>query len=149
MRASIAVVVGVAVCLFAPVASARDWFVRAGSDGDGSMARPFSDAWEALDKCQSGDVIHVAGGKYFGRLGNGMWEVPVDDVQLLGGYSADFKSRDPWKNLTQLLWDKNSKNRPKQERLLSTKKGTVVDGFTIDQRDQCPYETPEQLGRKE
>jgi hypothetical protein len=78
-----------------------------------------------------------------------MWEVPVDDLQLLGGYDAGFKSRDPWKNVTQLLWDKSSKNRPKQERLMSTKKGTVVDGFTIDQRDQCPYETPEQLGRKE
>lgn len=149
MRALIAVLVGVAVCLFAPVAAARDWFVRAGADGDGSMARPFGDPWEALDKVQSGDVIHVAGGKYFGRLGNGMWEVPVDDVQLLGGYDADFKSRDPWKNVTQLLWDKNSKNRPKQERVVSTKKGTVVDGFTIDQRDQCLYETPEQLGRKE
>jgi hypothetical protein len=142
-------VVGVAVCLFSLSASARDWFVRAGSDGDGSQSRPFSDPWQALDACQSGDVIHVAGGKYFGRLNSGMWEVPVDDVQLLGGYSADFSARDPWKNVTQLLWDKTSKNRPKQERLLSTKKGTVVDGFTFDQRDQCPYETDEQLGRKE
>ncbi|GMU59626.1 MAG: hypothetical protein AMXMBFR34_13890 [Myxococcaceae bacterium] len=144
-----AAVAGVAVCLFSLQAEARDWFVRAGSDGDGSMAKPFSDPWQALDQCQSGDVIHVAGGKYFGRLGSGMWEVPVDDVTLLGGYDADFKSRDPWKNSTQLLWDKSSKNRPKQERLLSNKKGTVVDGFTIDQRDQCTYETPEQLGRKE
>lgn len=149
MRTSIAVVAGVAICLFSQAALARDWFVRAGSDGDGSMSRPFGDPWEALDKVQSGDVVHVAGGKYFGRLGNGMWEVPVDEVQLLGGYDADFKSRDPWKNLTQLHWDKSSKNRPKQERLLSNKKGTVVDGFIIDQRDQCPYETPEQLGRKE
>ncbi len=149
MRAPLAAVVGVAVFLFAPVASARDWFVRAGADGDGSLSRPFADPWQALDQCQSGDVIHVAGGKYFGRLGSGMWEVPFDDVRLVGGYDADFKARDPWKHLTQLLWDKASKNRPKQERLLSTKKGTVIDGFIFDQRDQCPYEGPEQLGRKE
>jgi hypothetical protein len=149
MKTSTAVVVGLAVVLLAGSADARDWFVRAGSDGDGSMAKPFSDPWQALDQVQAGDVIHVAGGKYFGRLGSGMWEVPVDDLTLLGGYDERFGARDPWKNVTQLHWDKASKNRPKQERLLSNKKGTVVDGFTIDQRDQCPYETPEQLGRKE
>ena len=147
---NLAAVVGVAVgVLFTSPALARDWFVRAGADGDGSQAKPFSDPWQALDQCQSGDVIHVAAGRYTGRLGAGMWEVPVDDLQLLGGYDAEFKSRDPWKNLTQLHWDKGSKNRPKQERFLSTKKGTVLDGFVFDQRDQCPYETEEQLGRKE
>ncbi len=146
---ALAAVVGFAACLVAQPVFARDWFVRAGADGDGSQSKPFGDPWQALDQAQSGDVIHVAGGKYSGRLGSGMWEIPFDDVQLLGGYDADFKSRDPWKHLTQLHWDKASKNRPKQERLTSTKKGTVVDGFTIDQRDQCPYETAEQLGRKE
>lgn len=149
MTKTFAALAGVAVILFAPVASARDWFVRQGADGDGSQAKPFGDPWEALAKCESGDLIHVAGGTYTGRLNSGMWEIPVDDVQLLGGYDADFKSRDPWKNLTRLHWDKSSKNRPKQDRLQSTKKGTVVDGFVIDQRDQCPYETDEQLGRKE
>lgn len=144
-----AAVVGLAVCLLAFSADARDWFVRAGSDGDGSMAKPFGDPWQALDQCQSGDVIHVAAGQYTGRLGNGMWEVPVDDLTLLGGYDAEFKARDPWKNLARLHWDKASKNRPKQERVLSNKKNTVLDGFTIDQRDQCPYETEAQLGRKE
>src|SRR5262245_24134328 len=94
-----------AAILFSFPASARDWFVRAGPSGDGSMSSPFSDPWEALDKCQAGDVIHVAGGKYFGRLGAGMWEAPVDDLSLVGGYDASFKTRDPWKNPTQLLWD--------------------------------------------
>lgn len=138
-----------AVLSLAPEASARDWFVRAGSDGDGSQARPFADPWQALDQCQAGDVIHVAGGQYFGRLGAGMWEAPFDDVTLLGGYDAEFRSRDPWKHPTQLHWDQASKNRPKQERFSSTKKGTVLDGFTIDQRDQCKYETPQQQGRIE
>lgn len=149
MKALWAPLLGVAVLLCAPNASARDWFVKAGADGDGSMQKPFSDPWQALDQCQAGDVIHVAGGKYFGRLGSGMWELPVDDLTLLGGYDADFKSRDPWRNLTQLLWDKASKNRPKQERVVSTKKNSVVDGFVIDQQEQCAYETDEKLGRKE
>src|SRR4051812_23328503 len=132
-----AAVVGIAVCLFAPSVLARDWFVKAGSDGDGSMSKPLGDPWEALDKVQSGDVIHVAGGKYYGRLRNGMWEIPADDVTMLGGYDADFKTRDPWKNLTQLLWDKTSKNRPNDTRIRSTKAKSVVDGFTLDERDQC------------
>lgn len=149
MRTSAASVVGVVVLLCAPAVYARDWFVKAGADGDGSMSKPFADPWQALDQCQAGDVIHVAAGKYFGRLGSGMWEVPVDDVTLLGGYDASFTTRDPWKHLTQLLWDPASKNRPKQERVLSNKKNTVLDGFVIDQRDQCEYETPEKLGRKE
>lgn len=142
-------VVCVALVSAAPV-QARDWFVREGaSGGDGSQAKPFADPWQALDQCQSGDAIHVAGGKYYGRLNSGMWEVPVDDVTLLGGYDASFSTRDPWKNVTQFLWDKTSKNRPKQERFTSTKKGTTLDGFTFDQRDQCPYETDAQTGRKE
>jgi hypothetical protein len=149
MQTRILLTTAVVVSLFAPTAHARDWFVRAGGGGDGSREKPFADPWEALDKCQAGDVIHVAAGKYTGRLGNGMWEVPFDDVSLLGGYDADFKARDPWKNLTQLHWDPSSKNRPKQERFLSNKKNTTLDGFVIDQRDQCEYETPQKLGRKE
>lgn len=149
MTSRIAAVGALAVLFLASDALARDWFVKAGADGDGSQSNPFADPWQALDKCEAGDFIHVAGGKYFGRLGNGMWEVPVDDLTLIGGYDGDFKTRDPWKNLTQLLWDKGSKNRPKQERIYSGKKNTVIDGFVIDQRDQCTYETEEQLGRRE
>lgn len=149
MKATLAALVGFAVFVFAPAAFARDWFVRADSDGDGSMAKPFGDPWEALDQCQAGDAIHVAGGRYMGRLGSGTWEIPFDDVQLIGGYDQEFKTRDPWKNLTQLHWKKGSKNKPKEVTILSTKKGTVVDGITIDQRDQCTYETEEQLGRRE
>lgn len=149
MSKTVALVALAASLFVASPSHARDFFVRAGSDGDGSQEKPFGDPWQALDQAQSGDAIHVAGGQYFGRLRNGMWEIPVDDLQLIGGYDASFKTRDPWKNLTQLLWDKDSKNRPKQERILSTKKGTVIDGFVIDQRDQCPYATEEQLSRKE
>lgn len=138
-----------AVMLCAVSAQARDWFVRAGADGDGSQAKPFGDPWQALDKCEAGDAIHIAGGKYTGRSGAGYWEIPFDNVQLIGGYDADFKERNPWKNLTQLWWDKTSKNWPKQERVLSNKKGAVLDGLVIDQRDQCKYQDDEQTGRME
>jgi hypothetical protein len=38
-----------------------------------------------------------------------MWEAPVENLTLLGGYDADFETRDPWQNLAQLHWDKASK----------------------------------------
>ncbi|MFO0598056.1 MAG: right-handed parallel beta-helix repeat-containing protein [Myxococcaceae bacterium] len=142
-------VVLLVVSLLAGTSLARDWFVRAGSDGDGSKAKPFGDPWQALDKCEAGDAIHIAAGKYVGRTGVGYWEIPFDDVQLIGGYNADFTERNPWKNQTQLWWDKTSKNWPKQERLLSNHKGNVIDGLIIDQRDQCKYQDDQQTGRME
>lgn len=135
--------------LAAPV-HARDWFVREGaSGGDGSMGKPFADPWQALDQCEANDAIHVTGGKYYGRSNVGTWTIPFDGVQLLGGYDKDFKERDPWKNLTQLLWDKTSKNWPKDERLTSNAHHTVVDGVVIDMRDQNKYQDAEQTGRSE
>lgn len=129
---------------------AQEWFVRAGStDGDGSKQKPFNDPWQALEKCQAGDTIHVAEGKYFGRLGVGMWEIPFDGVQLLGGYDANFTERNPWTHQTQLLWDKASKNRPNQARVLVKAKAAVVDGITIDMRDQNEYIDEQQSGRKD
>jgi hypothetical protein len=130
--------------------TAQSWFVRAGvQGGDGTQASPFGDPWQALDRCQAGDTIHVAEGRYFGRLGVGMWEIPFDGVQLLGGYTTDFSERNPWAHPTQLLWDKGSKNRPNQARLLAKAKGAVVDGITIDMRDQNEYVDEQQSGRKE
>ena len=70
----------VAVLTMVSVASAkgRDWFVRAGSSGDGSREKPLGDPWEALDKCEAGDAIHVAAGKYFGKMGDAQWKRVVD-----------------------------------------------------------------------
>ncbi len=131
-------------------AEARDWFVRAGAaGGDGSMVKPFADPWQALDKCEAGDAIHVTAGKYFGRSDLGTWKIPYDGVQLLGGYDASFKERDPWKNHTELLWDKTSKNWPKEERVSSNASNVVVDGVTIDMKDQIQYADAAMSGRTE
>ncbi len=113
------------------------------------MSKPFGDPWQALDKCEANDAIHITAGKYYGRNNVGTWEIPFDGVQLIGGYDKDFKTRDPWTNLTQLLWDKTSKNWPKQERILGRAKNQVVDGIVIDMRDQNKYADAEQTGRAE
>ena len=70
------------VCL--PVsAHARDWFVHAGSTGgDGSRERPFADPWQALDKVEAGDKVHVTEGQYYGKLEAGYWVIPFARVEL-------------------------------------------------------------------
>ncbi|MCC6810980.1 MAG: right-handed parallel beta-helix repeat-containing protein [Deltaproteobacteria bacterium] len=129
---------------------ARDWFVRAGADdGDGSQKKPFADPWQALEKCEAGDAIHVTEGKYYGKLGTGKWQLPFDRVQLIGGYDKTFKHRDPWKDQTELLWDSESKTRPMEPRILSHAKDCVVDGITIDMQDQNGYGDKERTGRSE
>ncbi len=129
---------------------AREWFVRAGSDGgDGSQAKPFADPWQALEKSENGDVIHVSGGKYFGKLNKGMWLLPAEGIQLLGGYDNDFKSRDPWTNRSELLWDPASKNLPNEARVKTQQKNCVIDGFVIDMKDQITWMDDKKTSRRD
>jgi hypothetical protein len=82
----------------------RDWFVRAGATGgDGSKDKPFKDPWQALEKVEAGDSVHVAEGEYFGKLKVGKWKVAMPYVALIGGYDKDFTERNPWKHPTRLF----------------------------------------------
>jgi hypothetical protein len=133
------------VCLSFP-AHARDWFVRAGATGgDGSREKPFGDPWMALERVEANDKVHVAAGKYFGKLERGNWEIAFPGVELLGGYDADFRERNPWKNLTELTWRKGSVNRPDVSLArvsTSTQRdtpGATIDGFLIDMQDYYAY----------
>lgn len=124
-----------AVLLFSSPALARDWFVKEGATGNGTKASPFSDPWEALDKCEAGDRIHVAQGKYYGRLESGVWKIPFRNVQLFGGYDGEFKSRDPWARPTELTFKPESKNKPgSNPRFIFGDEyaGFRLDGFVID-----------------
>jgi hypothetical protein len=135
--------------LVASPAHARDWFVRAGSSGDGSKEKPFGDPFEAIDKCEANDAIHIAQGRYIGKLDSGEWKIPFDGIQLIGGYNDDFSQRDPWKFQSMLVWDKNAKNKPDDERIVSTVKDTVLDGLVLDGQEQNEYDdtgrTPKDL----
>ncbi len=142
-----------AALVIACPAQARDWFVRAGSSGDGSKEKPFGDPFEALDKCEANDAIHIAQGRYSGKLDSGEWKIPFEGVQLIGGYNDDFSQRDPWKFRTMLVWDRNAKNKPEDERIVALVKGPVLDGLTLDGREQNEYDdtgrTPKDLDHAE
>lgn len=127
--------------VFAPPLPARpagrDWFVRAGSSGgDGSREKPFRDPFQALEKCEGGDTIHVAAGEYFGKLRSGKWLLTMRNLSLLGGYDAEFATRDPWANSTRfsLDADEKAKGRPAGTILYSEENsdGLVLDGFIFD-----------------
>ncbi|HZE96331.1 MAG TPA: right-handed parallel beta-helix repeat-containing protein [Planctomycetota bacterium] len=158
MRIHCIALLALAALVCVPVAKAdptaaggREWFIREGSEGgDGSMAKPFGDPWMALEKAEAGDIVHVTGGKYYGKLNQALWKLPFDNIQLIGGYDKEFKTRDPWTNRTELKWDETSKNSPNAPRLQGNGcSGCVVDGITIDEKDICRYQDEQRSGRKE
>src|SRR5207244_2805114 len=115
----------------------RDWFVRAGaSGGDGTREKPFRDPFQALDRAEGGDAIHVAGGEYFGKLRSGKWKILIRNLALLGGYNAEFTQRDPWGNPTRFLLtdEERAKGTPEGTILASEENsdGLILDGFIFD-----------------
>ncbi|MFO0593983.1 MAG: right-handed parallel beta-helix repeat-containing protein [Myxococcaceae bacterium] len=141
----VAVPLGLAITLlWTSPANARDWFVREGStNGNGSQASPFGDPWEALEKCEAGDNIHVTGGKYYGQLDGAVWKIPFPRISLYGGYDRDFKKRDPWTNLTELTFKPGSKNKPWSSSRIATGddySGSRIDGFVFNLESQNEYD---------
>ena len=115
----------------------RDWFVKAGaSGGDGTREKPFRDPFQALEKAEGGDTVHVAGGSYYGKLRSGKWKILIRNLTMLGGYEGDFSVRDPWQNPTRFILDENerAKGIPDGTVLASEENsdGLVLDGFIFD-----------------
>jgi len=80
-----------------------------------------------LEKAEGGDTIHVAAGDYFGKLRSGKWLLTIRYLALLGGYDAEFKTRDPWTNLTRFALDaeEKAKGRPSGKILYSEENSDV------------------------
>ncbi|RMG07935.1 MAG: right-handed parallel beta-helix repeat-containing protein [Planctomycetota bacterium] len=78
-------------------AAARDWYVSAarGKGKKGTKEKPAKDLGNIVKKLQAGDVVHIAEGVYLGRGKSGSVTLNVP-VQIIGGYSDDFSTRDPW-----------------------------------------------------
>lgn len=76
----------------------------------GTKDAPFKNLWKALEKSETGDVIHIAEGNYPGQMKCG-WFKMERPVSLIGGYSDDFSQRDPlkFKTMFQPLNENNDK----------------------------------------
>ena len=128
----------------------RDWFVREGaSGGDGSKEKPFRDPWQALERCEAGDTIHVAGGEYVGKLKAGKWQIDCPWVAMLGGYDETFQTRDPWKRPTRLFCPPDFKGRRGGITFegIEDHTGFVLDGFVFDKSGENVYQDNRDLDR--
>lgn len=134
--------------LFSLPVHARDWYVRSGADGDGTREQPFGDPWRPLEKALRGDVIHVAAGTYNGKGGSGHFVVKTPGLTLVGGYTADFSDRNPFKNLTVLERAKDFRGdwTGLPEGIIAGKggdhTGLIVDGFVLNGESRNAYKEP-------
>ena len=97
------VMVAAASLVCAASLSAADIYVSLSTGknkNDGTKEAPLKNLWKALEKAETGDVIHVAEGLYPGKAtskGTFRMEKPVS---IIGGYAPDFASRDPLSHRT-------------------------------------------------
>lgn len=118
---------------------AADWYVSPkgkNKAAGNTPAAPFKNIWKAIDKAKPGDTIRIAEGKYFGKMQCG-WIAVNKPVNLIGGYSADFKTRNPLVHKT-MLQPTNDMNATKPIfgtltiTITGQKGNVVVDGFVFD-----------------
>ena len=144
---SLALIAG-AICAGVLSASAADLYVSQANGkkkGPGTKEAPFKTISDAVKKAAPGDVIHVAAGKYTGKLGAS--EIIIDKaVSIIGSYSPDFSQRDIVQ-FTTLIQPANDKNDTKGLGVLTLKPPAgpgpdmVIDGIVIDQSYMNSYHT--------
>jgi len=127
----------------------REWYVSAanGKGRKGTLEQPSKDLGTIASKLEAGDTIYIAAGHYTGRGDNGHDAISVP-VSIYGGFSEDFKTRDPWgEHQTVLTGDNLSKNfegRARLEILCNKVRGNtehpiLVDGLIIDNGGRNQY----------
>jgi hypothetical protein len=135
--------------LVATQADAKDIYVSktTGSNkGEGTKESPLKLLWKVIGKLEAGDRVHVAAGVYNGQKKSGtMPVIPVGDVHIIGGYTADFSARDPFTNLTIItgVADRQADTREVFQYAPSNPRNcegpVVLDGFCIDRGPALYY----------
>ena len=131
-----------------------------GETGKGKVAtleKPAKDLGNIISRLEQGDVICIAEGIYTGRGDRGVDDIDLA-VSVIGGFSPDFTSRDPWGvHKTIFTGVHNSKNFETQTRLSIDSKKTatrlmesrgeptehtiIVDGLIFDNGPRNYYKT--------
>ncbi len=135
--------------VFADEALARDWYVSVatGKGKKGTIEKPAKDLGNIVTKIEAGDRVHIAEGVYLGRGESGTTQIVVP-VEIYGGYSQDFKARDPWgAHKTILSGSNTSENFNTGIRLSvdcskwrqNAAHKIVVDGIIVDNGDRNRY----------
>lgn len=127
--------------------SGRDFYISLNGNGrEATKNQPAKELAVVVPQVQAGDRIHIAAGTYLGATerGSDIFDVPVS---LIGGYSPDFSSRDPWGKYRTVMTGTNEYMKESTERIgiLTDKKfkdwnGTVlIDGLLIDNGPRNRY----------
>ena len=138
----------------ASAAKGKDYYVckATGHGKVGSKEQPAKDLASLIAILQPGDVVHIAGGTYISRQGRGSDKIEVP-VQIIGGYSPDFSTRDPWGKYQTVFSGENRYNETSTLHRLIIEthmkyreyKGTIlVDGIIFDNGDRNYYKTDKQ-----
>jgi len=141
-------------------AHADEFWIKAGATGNGqSKTTPSSQFIALLQQARRGDVFHVAEGEYNGKDDTGEFRIDVQNLTLVGGYSADFSVRNPFKHIT-LLRRKDGVTtdytrteggilamHPDAHAVSKTYSvsGLIVDGFVFDGSTRNKYSSWKQI----
>lgn len=114
----------------------------------GSKEAPARDLAALISKLVAGDVVHIAAGVYTGKAGLSSDIITVP-ISIIGGYSPDFSSRDPWGVYKTIMSGTNELKAATTERIgikaprLSGE--MVLDGLVIDNGDRNRFKTSNKL----
>jgi len=131
-----------------------------GKGKDATVEKPAKDLGNIISRLEQGDVVCIAEGTYVGRGTRGVDDIDMA-VSVIGGFSPDFTSRDPWgAHKTIFTGEHNSKNFETQTRLSIDSRKTVtrlmesrgettehtiiVDGILFDNGPRNYYKTDEE-----
>lgn len=147
MKRTIAAALAALLAMAAP-AAAKDLYVSA-ERGKGKKATkdaPAKDLGNIISKLEPGDTVHIAGGVYTGRGDSGVNLITVP-VSIIGGYSDDFATRDPWgAHRTVFFGDNLTKNYESGPSLMidlmkydGPNHPVLVDGIIVDHSGRNRY----------
>jgi hypothetical protein len=109
----------------------------------GSKEQPAKDIAALTMKLQNGDIILIAGGTYISKAGQGS-DVIAKSVTIIGGYSPDFSTRDPWGKYKTILTGTNKYGGLTTSRLRINGNAfapVVIDGIIIDNGPRNRFKT--------
>ena len=127
----------------------NDYYVSPNGRGrTGSKEKPAKDLAALIKKLKKGDVIHIAAGTYTGKAGLSSDIISVP-VSIIGGYSPDFSTRDPWGKYKTIMSGINELKAATTERIgikAPRMSGDIVlDGLIIDNGPRNRYKTDKKL----
>jgi hypothetical protein len=122
----------------------KDYYISPNGRGrSATKQQPAKDLAAVIMKLQDGDVVHIAGGTYISKSGRGS-DVINKSVTIIGGYSPDFSTRDPWGKYKTILTGTNKYGGLTTARLRingSYRAPVLIDGIIIDNGPRNRYKS--------